>query len=413
MAPRSITSGEEIDKTGPRSRQQHIILRTIPPLSLRTPTHSIRLQLSYHSPPPDKHRTTTMNDASIIETRSFHSFGRQTPSSNEDSGGTRPSTAQSTFITRSDLEESVQKITLAASETSQQVAALSARLDAHIAESKSQVAESKSQAAEIKKRMDATDERLAAIQEQIHKQGEALLKEIQKQNEAFKAAKDEMAASANLDAAEFRNGMQDLLFALTARDPQRALKALLTAGGTPPAFAHIQFESDDDVSLSDDLVDTPAQNDQQPLPPPALVVDIPAAQTEPSSNSPATSPPSASTCQSRTSPSHDASGTGRSRTRSLRSLGRKLSMAALKRGVGIILSRSSENVRDARAMLGQLDAYEAGKGRADEQEGEVPPVPPLPAGNQAQQPVAGPSSQRLTQAQQQALLGRRIQPDQK
>lgn len=54
MAPAPRKSEDEIDKlAGPRARP-HIILRTLPSLSFATPTHSVRVQLSFQSPTPHK-----------------------------------------------------------------------------------------------------------------------------------------------------------------------------------------------------------------------------------------------------------------------------------------------------------------------------------------------------------------------
>lgn len=54
MAPAPRKSEDEIDKLADPRVPPHIILRTLPSLSFATPTHSVRVQLSFQSPTPHK-----------------------------------------------------------------------------------------------------------------------------------------------------------------------------------------------------------------------------------------------------------------------------------------------------------------------------------------------------------------------
>ncbi|OJT14272.1 hypothetical protein TRAPUB_9132 [Trametes pubescens] len=107
-APRNSEAEIDSDKLADRRAPPHIILRTLPSLSFATPTHSIRVQLSFQS--PSQNKLLAMPEETVVDVlhapEPRNSFGTPPqPYNPSTSGRTHLDILQERMATKDDLKE--------------------------------------------------------------------------------------------------------------------------------------------------------------------------------------------------------------------------------------------------------------------------------------------------------------------
>ncbi|EIW55095.1 uncharacterized protein TRAVEDRAFT_74055 [Trametes versicolor FP-101664 SS1] len=132
MAPAPRKSEAEIDKLADPRTPPHIILRTLPSLSFATPTHSIRVQLSFQFPTP--HKLLAMPEQTAVDVQHTpdprYSFGGPAQPYNTDpSTRTQLDTLQERMATKYALDSLIKEVDRRTEVTNGKIDAISTAFD--------------------------------------------------------------------------------------------------------------------------------------------------------------------------------------------------------------------------------------------------------------------------------------------